>query len=169
MVRSALRNPYAIVVMALALLVIGVTALWRMPTDLLPQFKTPAVQILTLYPGMPAEVMEKDITSRLERWTGQSNGIARQGDLQQLEFRLACRDRDGGVWDDQPPRRRKVQRAGDDSRCATAVREAEDQRCVATRLHGDGHASGQAVGRRAVVDGAVAECGVAIRSRQKTR
>src|SRR5207244_2318808 len=27
---------------------------------------------------MPAEVMEKDITTRLERWTGQSNGIARQ-------------------------------------------------------------------------------------------
>ncbi|MGI8601456.1 MAG: efflux RND transporter permease subunit [Verrucomicrobiales bacterium] len=78
MVRSALKNPYAIIVMALALLVIGVTALWRMPTDLLPQFKTPAVQILTLYPGMPAEVMEKDITSRIERWTGQSNGIARQ-------------------------------------------------------------------------------------------
>ena len=27
---------------------------------------------------MPAEVMEKDITSRLERWTGQANGIVRQ-------------------------------------------------------------------------------------------
>src|SRR5206468_7958181 len=32
----------------------------------------------TLYPGMPAEVMERDITSRLERWTGQSNGVALQ-------------------------------------------------------------------------------------------
>lgn len=78
MVRSALRNPYAIAVMALALLVVGLTALVRMPTDLLPRFKTPAVQVLTLYPGMPAEVMEKDITSRLERWTGQSSGITRQ-------------------------------------------------------------------------------------------
>ena len=75
MVKSALRNPYAIIVMALALLVIGVVALMRTPTDLLPQFKTPAVQVLTMYPGMPAEVMEKDITSRIERWTGQSNGI----------------------------------------------------------------------------------------------
>ena len=78
MVKAALRNPYAIVVLALAILVIGLTALWRMPTDLLPQFKTPAVQVLTMYPGMPAEVMEKDITSRIERWTGQANGIARQ-------------------------------------------------------------------------------------------
>jgi multidrug efflux pump subunit AcrB len=49
-----------------------------MPVDILPQFQTPAVQVVTFYPGMPAEVMEKDITTRLERWTGQSAGIARQ-------------------------------------------------------------------------------------------
>lgn len=36
------------------------------------------MQILTLYPGMPAEVVEKDITSRMERWTGQSPGIEKQ-------------------------------------------------------------------------------------------
>src|SRR3989441_727184 len=78
MVQAALKNPYAVIVLALAILVIGLTAIYRLPTDLLPTFKTPAVQILTLYPGMPAEVMERDITSRLERWTGQANGIARQ-------------------------------------------------------------------------------------------
>jgi multidrug efflux pump subunit AcrB len=78
MVKAALKNPYAVAVLALAILVIGITAITRLPTDLLPAFKTPAVQILTLYPGMPAEVMERDITSRLERWTGQANGIARQ-------------------------------------------------------------------------------------------
>ncbi|MBI2924360.1 MAG: efflux RND transporter permease subunit [Verrucomicrobia bacterium] len=78
MVKASLKNPYAVVVLALAILVIGITALTRLPTDILPTFKTPAVQILTLYPGMPAEIMEKDITTRLERWTGQANGIARQ-------------------------------------------------------------------------------------------
>src|SRR5881628_2591422 len=78
MVKAALKNPYAVVVLALAILVIGVTAIYQLPTDLLPTFKTPAVQILTLYPGMPADVVERDMTSRLERWTGQANGIARQ-------------------------------------------------------------------------------------------
>jgi multidrug efflux pump subunit AcrB len=78
MVKAALKNPYAVIVLALAILVIGITAITRLPTDILPTFKTPAVQILTLYPGMPAEVMERDLTSRLERWTGQANGIARQ-------------------------------------------------------------------------------------------
>src|SRR5438876_6752927 len=78
MVKRALNNPHAVIVFALAILVIGLTAVRRLPTDILPQFKTPAVQVLTLYPGMPAEVMERDITTRLERWTGQANGIARQ-------------------------------------------------------------------------------------------
>src|SRR5256885_10424511 len=78
MVKAALKNPHAVIVLALAILVIGVTAISKLSTDILPTFKTPAVQIVTFYPGMPAEVMEKDIMTRLERWTGQSNGIARQ-------------------------------------------------------------------------------------------
>jgi len=78
MVKAALKNPYAVIVLALTILVIGLMAIFQLPTDILPTFKTPAVQIVTFYPGMPAEVMEKDIMTRLERWTGQSNGIARQ-------------------------------------------------------------------------------------------
>lgn len=78
LVRVALRNPYTVIVAVLAVIVLGLTSIGRMPVDMLPQFHTPAVQIVTFYPGMPAEVMEKDITTRLERWTGQSAGIARQ-------------------------------------------------------------------------------------------
>src|SRR2546426_4511025 len=78
MVKAALKNPHAVIVMALAIVVIGVTAITHLATDILPTFKTPAVQVLTLYPGMPADVMERDLTARLERWTGQANGVARQ-------------------------------------------------------------------------------------------
>ncbi len=78
MVAGSLKNPHAVVVGALTVVLLGVVAATRIPTDILPTFKTPAVQVLTLYPGMPAEVMEKDITSRLERWTGQANGISHQ-------------------------------------------------------------------------------------------
>ncbi len=73
-----LRNPYLVVVLVLAVLVVGLVALVQIPADLLPQFKTPAVQIVTFYPGMPPEVMERDIMSRLQRWTGQSVGIEHQ-------------------------------------------------------------------------------------------
>ncbi len=77
-IRVALRNVYLVLVVALLVVVIGVVALSGIPSDLLPVFDTPAVQIITFYPGMPAEVMERDIMSRLERWTGQSVGIEHQ-------------------------------------------------------------------------------------------
>ena len=78
MIRGALKNPYLIIVLALAVLVVGVTSYQKIPADLLPIFRTPAVQIVTFYPGMPPVVMERDIMSRLERWTGQSVGIEHQ-------------------------------------------------------------------------------------------
>src|SRR5258708_28054660 len=76
--RAALNNPYAVPVLCLFIAAIGYVCIDRIPVDILPSFKTPAVQILTLYPGMPAEIVERDMTNRLERWTSQSEGIARQ-------------------------------------------------------------------------------------------
>ena len=72
MIESALRKPYVVIVVALAALVLGVRAYRDIPKDLLPIYTTPAVQIVTFYPGMPPEVMEKDIMNRMQRWTGQS-------------------------------------------------------------------------------------------------
>ncbi len=77
-IEVALRNPYLVIVLALMIAVIGYRTTREIPADLLPEFKTPAVQIVTFYPGMPPEVMERDIMSRLERWTGQSVGIDHQ-------------------------------------------------------------------------------------------
>ncbi len=80
-VRFSIFNPYAVIVMALFILVIGYVCLWGekpIPVDLLPAYKTPAVQVLTLYPGMPADFVERDMTNRLERWTSQAEGVARQ-------------------------------------------------------------------------------------------
>lgn len=77
-IETGLRNPHLVAVVVLAVVVVGVTAMTHIPADLLPQFNTPAVQIVTFYPGMPPEVMERDIMSRLERWTGQSVGIEHQ-------------------------------------------------------------------------------------------
>ncbi|MGB7290812.1 MAG: efflux RND transporter permease subunit [Thermodesulfobacteriota bacterium] len=78
LIRGSLQNPYPVIVMVIAIVVIGITVLTRIPVDILPIFKTAAVQVVTFYPGMPAEIVEQDITTRLERWTGQSVGISRQ-------------------------------------------------------------------------------------------
>ena len=78
MIRTALKNPHLVIVIALAVLVLGVVSYRKTPADLLPIFETSAMQIVTFYPGMPPEVMEKDIMSRMQRWTGQSVGISHQ-------------------------------------------------------------------------------------------
>ncbi|NND97876.1 MAG: efflux RND transporter permease subunit, partial [Pirellulaceae bacterium] len=76
--RWILGKPHLIIVAALMTVVLGGYAYTKIPADLLPQFDTPAVQIVCFYPGMPPEVMEKDIMSRLQRWTAQSVGIEHQ-------------------------------------------------------------------------------------------
>lgn len=76
--RRILNRPHLILVAALMTVVLGGYSYTKIPADLLPQFDTPAVQIVCFYPGMPPEVMEKDIMSRLQRWTAQSVGIEHQ-------------------------------------------------------------------------------------------
>ncbi|MFT4762239.1 MAG: CzcA family heavy metal efflux pump [Paraglaciecola sp.] len=78
MINISFKNPYLVLVFAIVVIIMAAVLIPRMPVDILPQFKKSAMQILTLYPGMPAEVVEKDITSRMERWTGQSPGIEKQ-------------------------------------------------------------------------------------------
>jgi multidrug efflux pump subunit AcrB len=74
-VRLALDNIYGVIVMALMILVLGTVALLSIPVDILPAFKTPAVQVLTYFNGMPAASMEKTITNRIERWVNQAPGV----------------------------------------------------------------------------------------------
>lgn len=78
LISASLNNPHAVIVMSLALVVLGGLTLLSIPVDILPVFRSPAVQVLTFYGGMPAEGIEKDITNRMERWTGQGNGMKRQ-------------------------------------------------------------------------------------------
>ncbi|MGC3967755.1 MAG: efflux RND transporter permease subunit [Pirellulales bacterium] len=77
LIRASLKNPYAVTVFCLALLLIGFLTLRKIPVDILPVFKSPATQTLTFYRGMPAENIEKSITSRMERGTAQASGMAR--------------------------------------------------------------------------------------------
>ena len=56
MPRFSIRNPYFIIVCCLALLVIGVTSLARMPVDLFPSINLPEVVVATFYSGMPPRI-----------------------------------------------------------------------------------------------------------------
>src|SRR5262249_16292426 len=78
LIRFSLRNWHAVIVFVLTIVVVGVLALTEIPFDILPVYKKPAVQVLTFYGGMPASSVEKDISNRMERWTGQAAGTERQ-------------------------------------------------------------------------------------------
>ena len=74
LIHASLRNPIAVTVMVLAIVVLGGLAAYSIPIDILPVFKSPAVQTLVFYSGMPAASIEKNITARLERGVVQASG-----------------------------------------------------------------------------------------------
>src|SRR5262245_5834083 len=76
-VKASLKNPYAVAVLALIILVVGLLAVTSVPVDILPVFHAPAVQVMTYYQGMPTGSVEKTITNRIERWTNQATGCQR--------------------------------------------------------------------------------------------
>ena len=78
LIKFSLNNWYAVVVLVLTIVVIGSLAILSIPVDILPVNRSPAVQVFTFYNGMPAALVEKNLSNRLERWTGQSAGTSKQ-------------------------------------------------------------------------------------------
>src|ERR1700692_1166950 len=75
MPRFSIRNPYFIVVVCLAIAVIGISSLVRMPVDLFPPINIPQVVVATFFSGMPPEDIEIDITNPLERFFTLASGV----------------------------------------------------------------------------------------------
>jgi multidrug efflux pump subunit AcrB len=75
LVRAALSNFHAVIVLMLLIVVLGTVAMMGIAVDILPSFKAPAVQVLTYFNGMPADSTERIITDRVERWVNQSPGV----------------------------------------------------------------------------------------------
>jgi multidrug efflux pump subunit AcrB len=78
LIQASLGNPYAVVVMTLTISILGSLALLHIPVDILPVFNSPAVQVLTFFGGMPAKDVDQVLSMRMEKWTGQANGMKRQ-------------------------------------------------------------------------------------------
>jgi multidrug efflux pump subunit AcrB len=78
LIRFSLSNPRAITVFTLTVFLLGIVCLTVIPADILPVYRSPAVQVLTFYNGMAATSIESAITARMERGTGMAAGISRQ-------------------------------------------------------------------------------------------
>ncbi|HTR34725.1 MAG TPA: efflux RND transporter permease subunit [Bryobacteraceae bacterium] len=66
-VRLALRRPYTFVVMAVAILLLGVAAIVTMPVDIFPYIDIPVISIVWNYNGMSPSEMESRILTVFER------------------------------------------------------------------------------------------------------
>ena len=66
-VRLALRRPYTFVVMSMMIVILGVLATFRMPTDIFPEIDIPVVSVIWSYAGISPEEMAEVVTIRCER------------------------------------------------------------------------------------------------------
>jgi HAE1 family hydrophobic/amphiphilic exporter-1 len=71
----SIRNPFFIIAICLALVVIGISSVARMPVDLFPAINLPEVVVATFYNGMPPVDIETDITNPLERFFTLAAGV----------------------------------------------------------------------------------------------
>ncbi|MFT3710701.1 MAG: efflux RND transporter permease subunit [Archangium sp.] len=62
LVRLALRRPYTFVVLALLLIIGGIGAIRRTPTDIFPAVDIPVINVVWTYQGLSAQQMEQQIT-----------------------------------------------------------------------------------------------------------
>jgi RND family efflux transporter MFP subunit len=65
-VRLALRRPYTFVVMAMAVTLLGILAILRMPTDIFPEVDIPVISVVWQYNGMSAGEMESRMVRLFE-------------------------------------------------------------------------------------------------------
>ncbi len=75
MPRFSIRNPYFIVVICLAVLLMGGLSIVSMPVDLFPPINIPQVVVATFFSGMPPQDIETDITNPLERFFTLASGV----------------------------------------------------------------------------------------------
>ena len=70
-----IRRPIAAVMFNLALAVIGIVGLSRLPVRELPDIDPPVVSVTTIYPGANAELVEADVTEPMEQEINNISGI----------------------------------------------------------------------------------------------
>ncbi|MCC6241818.1 MAG: efflux RND transporter permease subunit [Gemmatimonadaceae bacterium] len=66
-VQLALRRPYTFIVGALLVVIFGVLAIVRTPTDIFPEIDIPVISVIWQYNGLPPEEMERRIVTSYER------------------------------------------------------------------------------------------------------
>src|SRR5258706_15389091 len=73
--RISIQRPVLASMMSLALVLFGLIGLSRLPVRELPDIDPPIVSVTTVYPGANAQVVETEVTERLEEVINNIEGI----------------------------------------------------------------------------------------------
>lgn len=74
--RTALRNPVAILMVSVAVVVLGYVSVTRIPVDLFPDISMPVVMVGVVYPGAGPRDIEASVTEQLERAVSSVPGVS---------------------------------------------------------------------------------------------
>ncbi len=66
MAEVSIKRPIFIMMVILAVVVLGIKALYRLPVDLFPNIEFPFVTVVTVYPGASPTEMESLVTDKIE-------------------------------------------------------------------------------------------------------
>ncbi len=77
MIRFAIHRPVAISMLFVALMLVGLVSLKRIPVDLLPSITYPRLTVVTSYTDIPAEDLERLVTQPLEEVVTALSGVRR--------------------------------------------------------------------------------------------
>ncbi len=77
MIRFAIHRPVAISMLFVALMLVGLVSLKRIPVDLLPSITYPRLTVVTSYAAIPAEDLERLVTEPLEEVVTALSGVRR--------------------------------------------------------------------------------------------
>ncbi len=75
MEKLSVKKPFTILVAVIMVLVLGVVAVTRMTTDLLPNMSLPYLVVVTTYPGASPERVETDVVRPMESALGTISGV----------------------------------------------------------------------------------------------
>src|ERR1044072_4259144 len=70
-----IRRPVATSLLAIAILLVGLTGFRYLPLSALPEVDYPTIQVQAFYPGASPDVMATSVTAVLERNFGQMPGL----------------------------------------------------------------------------------------------
>ena len=73
--KLVLKRPVSMVMIILALIVFGFSAITGAPLELMPEMEMPVLLVMTTYPGAGPQEVEDLVTSHLESYVSTQNGI----------------------------------------------------------------------------------------------